>query len=96
VLNLVFRKEKVNLLKRFSRSLLSEFQSVARFNMWVGIHNVYLTSGHIKYTKKMAAKQDKAIQIHIFHPMFCKAIPPANTVMKEKSHSPKAPAAAPA
>lgn len=55
-----------------------------------------LTSGHRKKTKKTLRKQDSAIQIQIFQPTFSSAMPPANTVMKEKSHSPKAPAAAPA
>lgn len=44
----------------------------------------------------MATKQDRAIQSQIFQPTFSRAIPPANTVINEKSHSPKAPAAAPA
>jgi len=43
----------------------------------------------------MATAQERSIQIQIFHPTFCSAIPPAKTVMKEKSHSPKAPAAPP-
>lgn len=53
------------------------------------------TSGHMKYTNGIAIAQESSIQIQIFHPTVPNAIPPANTVMKEKSHSPKAPAAPP-
>lgn len=44
----------------------------------------------------MAATHDNNIQSHVFQPIFWSAIPPAKTVIKEKSHSPKAPAAPPA
>lgn len=53
------------------------------------------TSGHMNHTNGMAAAQDSVIHIQIFQPTFCNAMPPAKTVMKEKSHSPNAPAAAP-
>jgi len=38
----------------------------------------------------MAQMQDNSCQIQIFQPMFVMAMPPANTVMKENNHSPKA------
>lgn len=37
--------------------------------------------------------QNTICQIQIFHPATSAPIPPANTVMNEKSHSPKDPAA---
>lgn len=44
----------------------------------------------------MAMKQDSNIHSQIFQPTLSSAVPPPKTVMKENSHSPKAPAAAPA
>lgn len=41
-------------------------------------------------------KQDKSIHSHSLHPIFCNAMLPANTVVKEKCHSPNAPPAPPA
>jgi hypothetical protein len=49
----------------------------------------------MSHTKGIATQLLNNIQIQIFQPMLSSAIPPANTVMKLKSHSPNAPAAPP-
>jgi len=54
-----------------------------------------VVSGHMNQTKGMATAQEARHQIHNFQPTLFSPIPPANTVMKQKSHSPNAPAAAP-
>jgi hypothetical protein len=49
----------------------------------------------MKYTKGITPKHAIICQIQIFHPVLSTPIPPAKTVMNEKSHSPSDPAAPP-